>query len=210
MTSLSRKERERVTRETEILSAAEKLFTDKGFESTTMDEIAKEAEFTKRTVYQYFGNKENLFYAVLLAGVKQMFLYIEEAIRQGKNGFEKLIGVRSAFYRYVKEYPDIYRLMGYAQYIKSNPSVTPNLQELAQYNIKLFALFQQLAQEGAADQSIRADMNSPLRILAIYFITTGFMNRFSEAGVHYSQLFHFDSDTLVQEAFDMLDKLLRA
>lgn len=207
--TLSRKERERITRESDILSAAKRLFTDKGFESTTMEEIAKESEFTKRTVYQYFRNKENLFYAVLLSGVEQMFLFIEEEVQKGKNGFEKLIGIRSAFFRFAIEYSDIYRLMSYAQYIKSNPATTPNLQELTKYNVRLFALFQQLAQEGTADKSIRADMNNPLRIFAIYFFTTGFMNRYSEAGVLYSRIYGFDSDTLVHEAFDMLDQLLR-
>ena len=50
---LSRKERERLARESEIIAAAEKLFIAKGFESTTMDEIAEAAEFTRRTV-SYF------------------------------------------------------------------------------------------------------------------------------------------------------------
>ena len=48
--SLSRRERERLVRESEIIAAAEKLFIVKGFDNTTMDEIAKAAEFTKRTV----------------------------------------------------------------------------------------------------------------------------------------------------------------
>ena len=50
--ALQRRERERLAREAEILSAAERLFITKGYENTTMDVIAKEAEFTKRTLYQ--------------------------------------------------------------------------------------------------------------------------------------------------------------
>lgn len=207
--SSSRKERERLTRESEILTTAERLFTSKGFEGTTMEEIAKESEFTKRTVYQYFTSKENLFYAVLLSGIKQMFLYIEEEVEAGKNGFEKLIGTRQAFYRFVKDRPDVYRLMSYTQYIKSDPMSIPSFQELSQYNIRLFTLFHQLAEEGVADGSIRADLNKPIEIFALYFITTGFMNRFSEAGEAFSKAFKFDTQELIDTAFAMIDQLLR-
>lgn len=206
--SLSRKERERLTRESEVLSAAEKLFTSNGFESTTMEEIARASEFTKRTVYQYFTSKENLFYAVILSGIKRMFSYIEEEVAAGKNGFEKLTGIRQALYRYMKEYPDIYRLMNYTQYIKSDPAGIPNFQELAQYNSQLFTLFRQLVEEGMKDGSIRPDLNMPLGIYALYFITTGFMNRISEAGEAYARMHQIDTEELIDTAFGMLDQLL--
>lgn len=206
--TLSRKERERLTRESEILLAAEKLFINKGFESTTMDEIAKASEFTKRTLYQYFSSKENLFFAVILSGVKQMFSYISEEVKTGQNGFQKLKGIRQALYRYVKESPDIYRLMNYTQYIKSDPAVIPNYQELAQYNSQLFTLFCQLVEEGMKDGSIRTDLNMPLGIFAMYFLTTGFMNRVSEAGETYARMHHIKPEELIDTAFGMLDQLL--
>jgi AcrR family transcriptional regulator len=209
MTS-SRKERERLTRESGILFAAEKLFTSKGFENTTMEEIAKESEFTKRTVYQYFTSKENLFYAVILAGVRKMFSYIEEEVEAGENGFEKLTGARRALYRYMTEYPDTYRLMNYTQYIKSDPADVPNFQELSQYNSRLFALFSQLAEAGIKDGSIRKDLTMPLEIYALFFLTTGFINRFSEAGGAYARLLRVEPQSLADVAFGMLDKLLRA
>jgi AcrR family transcriptional regulator len=206
--SLSRKERERLAREQEVLEAAEKLFVSKGYESTTMEEIAKAAEFTKRTVYQYFTSKENLFFAVILSGVKQMFTYIDGEVKAGKDGFEKLTGTRRALCRYMKESPDIYKLMNYTQYIKSDPAGIPNYQELAQYNSRLFSLFRQLVEEGIKDGSIRADLGMPLGIYALYFLTTGFLNRISEAGEAYVQRHHICMEDLTNMAFEMLDRLL--
>jgi TetR/AcrR family transcriptional repressor of mexJK operon len=48
-----------------IVEAAEKLFLDKGFGSTSMDDIAKEAGVSKRTVYAHFTSKELLFSSVM-------------------------------------------------------------------------------------------------------------------------------------------------
>ncbi|RMD47912.1 MAG: TetR/AcrR family transcriptional regulator, partial [Ignavibacteria bacterium] len=62
---LSRKEREKLFKKHEILSAALKLFANKGYEKTTLDEIASAAEFGKGTLYNYFSNKEEIFVAIL-------------------------------------------------------------------------------------------------------------------------------------------------
>ncbi len=54
-----RKKKER-TREI-ILNVALRMFAEKGYHSTTMDAIAKEARLGKGTVYRYFRNKETVF-----------------------------------------------------------------------------------------------------------------------------------------------------
>lgn len=50
-----------------ILSAAEALFLDGGYEGATVDAIAARADVSKRTVYDHFGGKERLFSAVMAA-----------------------------------------------------------------------------------------------------------------------------------------------
>ena len=70
---LSRREREKKLRESEIVKAAEVIFFEKGFENASMDEIAKSSEFTKRTLYKYFINKEDLFFAVVHEGFETLY-----------------------------------------------------------------------------------------------------------------------------------------
>ncbi len=47
----------------QILDSATRLFTENGYSSTSMDQIAKGADVSKQTVYSHFGNKEDLFAA---------------------------------------------------------------------------------------------------------------------------------------------------
>ena len=49
-----------------ILQAAIVEFRSNGFEATSMDKIAATAEVSKRTVYNHFPSKEDLFAAILL------------------------------------------------------------------------------------------------------------------------------------------------
>ena len=48
-----------------ILDAAQQAFMDEGYDNSSMDRIAEMAEASKRTVYNHFPSKEELFQAVL-------------------------------------------------------------------------------------------------------------------------------------------------
>ncbi len=51
-------------RKDRILQAALKIFAEKGFQNATIVEISKEAEVSEATVYEYFGTKEDLLFAI--------------------------------------------------------------------------------------------------------------------------------------------------
>lgn len=61
-----RRESERETREKRIIDVAERIFREKGINETSMDEVARMSDFTKRSLYQYFSGKEDLLFAVAI------------------------------------------------------------------------------------------------------------------------------------------------
>jgi AcrR family transcriptional regulator len=62
--SFDRTERRARTR-AQLLSAAARVYARRGFDGATLDEVAEEAGFTKGAVYDHFGSKENLLFALL-------------------------------------------------------------------------------------------------------------------------------------------------
>lgn len=56
-----RKKREKERRRQQIMIAAKRVFSTKGFNKATMEDIAKEAELSPGTLYLYFKNKDELF-----------------------------------------------------------------------------------------------------------------------------------------------------
>jgi len=69
---LTRKKKEFLTRRADILSAAEKVFAAKGFYSSTMDEIAKRAEFGTGSLYKYFRGKKDLYFSLIDEKVEEI------------------------------------------------------------------------------------------------------------------------------------------
>lgn len=66
-TRLTREEKKAATREA-LLAAAHRLFAAKGFEATTIDEIASTAGYTRGAFYANFANKEATMEALIAGG----------------------------------------------------------------------------------------------------------------------------------------------
>lgn len=87
-------------KEQQIIEAARKLFGKYGFKKVTMDEIAREANVTKKTVYTYFSSKEELFK-----------YFIDEELKNMKKIIEKVEAKNEDFYETVHQ--AIYQLLKY-------------------------------------------------------------------------------------------------
>ncbi len=70
---LSRKERERSRHRRDILAAGEKIFAQKGYFNATIEEIAREAEFSVGTIYNFFSNKETLYQEIIRSIVESSY-----------------------------------------------------------------------------------------------------------------------------------------
>jgi TetR/AcrR family transcriptional repressor of mexJK operon len=64
----------------QIISAARRLFVRDGVERTSMDAIAAEAGVSKRTVYDYYGDKHGLLTGVVTTAGDSLLRSIREAI----------------------------------------------------------------------------------------------------------------------------------
>ena len=75
----NRRARERAQRAGDILAAARQVFLEHGYAGATMDEVARAAEFSKPTLYQYFENKDALFFSLTMPVVTELAAALDEA-----------------------------------------------------------------------------------------------------------------------------------
>ncbi|MGA2677535.1 MAG: TetR/AcrR family transcriptional regulator, partial [Methanobacterium sp.] len=115
MSVVSRRQREKEQRRKDIINAAEKLFFDRSYDNVSMNDIAKEVELSKATLYLYFDNKEALFFIIVLRGVRILNTMIKEKVDERETGIEKLIAFRKAYTDFVSNYSDYFKVYSYFQ-----------------------------------------------------------------------------------------------
>lgn len=74
-----------------IIQASHELFMRFGIKSITMDDIAKHLSISKKTIYQYFKDKNDLVCQVTLAHLEEEKLEIEKIKEETSNAIETLI-----------------------------------------------------------------------------------------------------------------------
>src|SRR3954470_3548476 len=76
---MARRRLPRVERELQMLDAALEVFTERGFEAASMDEIARRVGVTKPMLYSYFGSKEGLYLACIDRAARPMIEALRDA-----------------------------------------------------------------------------------------------------------------------------------
>lgn len=211
MQTITRRERERQVRESEIIAAAERIFGEKGFEGASMDEIAAEAQFTKRTLYLYFADKEDLFFAAALRGFHALFDYLRTASEGGRTGYARLEKGGKAYFRFYREHPRTMRLIGEIGQVKKKARVgSERLQDLMKIDNGMFQWVAKSLEEGKADGSIRSGLDSLKTSFSVIFIMTGFFNQLSQTGGTFMEHFGLDPEEFCDYSMDLLFDSIRA
>ena len=94
-----RKQRERERRRQQIIVAAKRVFSEKGFSKTTMEDIAREAELSPGTLYLYFKNKDELYASLSLRILQYMNISLEDVTKEtDSNPKQKIDSIKEALY----------------------------------------------------------------------------------------------------------------
>lgn len=112
MHELSRREREKLNRRNEILEASKKIFSEKGYDNATVDDVASAAELSKGTIYLYFQNKSDLFVSTIEMGMEQLASLVLKSI--SNNSEDPIAGIRDIIYTqlsFCEENMDLFKMI---------------------------------------------------------------------------------------------------
>jgi AcrR family transcriptional regulator len=147
-----RKEREKERRKQQILVAAKRVFSEKGFNKATMEDIAHEAELSPGTLYLYFKNKEELYASLSLRILQYLLLRIEHVNAMKQAGpDEKLKALMEAMYDVYEFDPLIIINMFHLQSSDTLKNLSPQLlAEITDLTRKAMTSIVQIFKDGVA------------------------------------------------------------
>jgi AcrR family transcriptional regulator len=202
-----RREREKQARQEAIMASAQELFFTKGFNATTMDEIARKAELSKGALYLYFPSKEALYATVIGEGLKILFDRIEEAFQLDLPPDQMLRKFGEVFYRYYLDYPGYSRIFFFLEHREVTKQLPRELiQENLQKGKRNFQRFIEVIQQGI-DQGIFAPVDPRRAAVALWGATNGMLFLFEDELNR--EMTGMDVDQLIYYAIDLFIEALR-
>ncbi|WP_406000360.1 TetR/AcrR family transcriptional regulator [Streptomyces sp. NBC_00829] len=97
-------------RREQLLDIGRTLFAEKGFEGTSVEEIAAKAGVSKPVVYEHFGGKEGLYAVVVDREMRQLLDMVTSALTAG-HPRELLEQAAFALLDYIETYTDGFRIL---------------------------------------------------------------------------------------------------
>ena len=98
-------------RRQQLLDIGRRLFAERGFEGTSIEEVASQAGVSKPVVYEHFGGKEGLYAVVVDREVSQLLSMTTGLLLEGDNTREKFLAAMVALLRYIDENADGFRIL---------------------------------------------------------------------------------------------------
>ncbi len=105
-----RRAREIALRRDDVIAAASRVFSEKGYFGAQMSEIAARAEVSLASVYQLFAGKDELFEAVAASVGEAVEAAVRARVEATADAAEKLLAVSDALFACFEQNRDIVRI----------------------------------------------------------------------------------------------------
>ncbi len=204
MGTAERKEREKQHRREEILAAAENVFFAKGFLKATMDDIAKEAELSKGTLYLYFKSKDDLHIEI---SRKAMIILKEQttaASEGGGSSIEKLQRMGWAAIRFGENHPKhMQAILTMDEIQKESISIDAGGVKEMLFKGSTVGTVLQIIEEGIAKGDIRSDI-SPVLVAHTLWMSVISVLRFVEKKASLLEFLEIEPEMVFKSHFDVI------
>ena len=155
-----------------IIDTAAKLFASRGYNGTSMADLAAAAGLTKGAFYHHFASKEALFFAVIQSVREKWQNAVGIEVVQSQNALEQIMILLTQHARLLRREPTLCLVMHglTAEMEESNPELLAALQSVYR---DMIAFIEDVIRSGQAQGQIRADVDARLIALNIVGLLRG-------------------------------------
>ena len=209
----NRKRQEKEIKRKDIIDAAERVFFSKGYENASMDEVAKEAEFSKRTVYVYFSSKEQIYFEIMIRGYRLLIEMIGKSFTEShpQNALEELRCIFFTFFGFSEDFPKYFKaIMEYETKASDDQTGVSDESKIECYRLgeQIFGYLTHALQKGVAEGSLHSGLESEQAALLLWACTIGIFNTGEKKSDYLKNYHQTDANNFVTASFELIMRLI--
>lgn len=174
------KRRTGTSRSAEVIETAVRIFSEKGYENASMQEIGEALGMLKGSIYYYTPSKEQLLFDVIRHVHGEMMANLEKA--RARRGDDVMTRIRAYLEDFIGLTIDRLEYAGVFQREFRHLS-QEHQSEISRERRRYEGLFQALLEEGQADGSVRTDVEAKLLTVASLTMVTAIPTWYRRTGV---------------------------
>lgn len=171
----------------EILQVAEKLFSEHGFDGTSVRDIAKEANINIAMISYYFGSKEKLLEALIINRISGLQIQIENLYKEDLSPFEKIDKLIELYITRISANSGMYQIIHFEITSKKRDINYEAFNEVKRYNLEILKnIIVEGQEQGLFTQNVNIALIPPT-IMGTFF-------HFHMNKPFYTHLFHLKTE----------------
>ncbi len=210
---MGRNRKEQLTKfnKSNILDAAKKRFAEKGVLQTTMDDIAKEADYSKSTIYVYFASKEEIYNHIILENMIMLRDALSTIIDSNQEFENCYFKICKMLVHLNKEYPLYFEsMMGKISVEKEDFDKQPVLLDIFNVGEEINEKVCQLIQSGISDNYLRNDLELLATVFMMWSSLYGIIVMSSQKEEYLQRKLNLQQEAYLDYSFKgLLDSLLK-
>lgn len=185
-----------------IAEAAGELFEMKGIDTTSMNEIAVKAGYSKATIYVYFHNKEEIVGYLVLNSMMKLKEYLTSALESEKDFKNRYLDLCQAMVLYQEEYPFYFSMaLDQINIDFEHSDCEESERETFHIGEEINTLLSSFARSGIEQGAFKSQPNIKSVLFSIWGMLSGFIQLATNKQEYISQEIHMTKKEFLENGF---------
>lgn len=186
----------------QIMKAAEGLFSEKGFDQTTIEDISRASEYSRRTIYAYYESKDDILHHIIESGLILLKKEVESAVSENDDFIMRYKAICRAMVRYQTECPqsleNIASAKTAAMELKAPSDTVKRILELG---TEINDILAEVIRQGKESGAVRQDVVPLMTVYVLWSSITSFITLAQTKGQFICRQFGISEGELYEYGF---------
>lgn len=188
-----------------IMAAAEQIFSEKGFEQSTIADVSDASEYSRRTIYAYYESKEDILHHIIAKGLLILKQDIEKALQSNSDFLTQYFEVCNAMKKYQMECPHSLENVTRAKTERLDlENLSPAVSQIMSLGTEINTLLEGFVQRGKSQGIVRQEIIPMQTVYILWSNITSLLTLVQTKGAFIAKAFSITEEEYLEYGLKLI------